>query len=210
MTTKIFISYRRADEPGYASAIHIKLTQFFDREDVFMDVAKGIPIGARFREVIEASVRACDVMLVIIGPEWTNLLVDRSNGEAIDYIELETRLALQLDKQVIPVLVADAQPPEKADLPETLWPLTEIQAHQVRPESLSADILALINALKPQAPLWRRLLLPAGGGALAASFVGGFLYIDPMGLMGPQDRATCLTLTQANMSKVVECYQDFP
>src|SRR5262245_33469275 len=67
MPSRIFISYRRGDEPGFAHALYARLEQVFSNKQLFMDVEGGIPAGADFVEVLEAQVAQCDVLLALIG-----------------------------------------------------------------------------------------------------------------------------------------------
>ncbi len=43
----------------------------FGKKNVFKDV-DNIPVGMDFRAVIERALITCDIMLVIIGPDWLN------------------------------------------------------------------------------------------------------------------------------------------
>jgi hypothetical protein len=67
MAGKIFLSYRRNDSvAGFALALFNRLELTFPPENLFMDVEVGIKAGQDF----EREVSACDVMLVLIGPDW--------------------------------------------------------------------------------------------------------------------------------------------
>ena len=203
---KIFISYRRADERGYAQSLRAHLLQDFDANDIFMDVADGIPAGADFRQIIEQAVVACDTFLTVIGPKWADLLQERA-GQDTDWIELETRLALQLNKRVIPVLVNNATLPGRDALPETLHPLLARQAVALRPDSFEHDAARLTRELKPS----RRLPLVALGATALAVIIGGITayYWQP----APTDRASCLAALSpetAKMTEVAACYQNDP
>ena len=70
MSGKIFFSYRREDEPGFALALYSRLDQTFPSERLLMDFEGGTAAGQDFVQVLEDRVRACDVMLVLIGPKW--------------------------------------------------------------------------------------------------------------------------------------------
>jgi TIR domain len=73
MTGKIFLSYRREDSAaGFALALFNRLELTFPPENLFMDVEGGIKAGQDFVQVLEREVSACDVMLVLIGPDWLN------------------------------------------------------------------------------------------------------------------------------------------
>ena len=70
MTGKIFLNYWRKDTAGFAQALFARLEQTFRAESLFMGVEGGIKPGQDFVEALEEQVSACDVMLVLIGPNW--------------------------------------------------------------------------------------------------------------------------------------------
>ena len=69
MAGKIFINYRRDDSIGMAGRLHDRLAQTFGRDKLFMDVDH-IPAGVDFVAHLNNQVAACDVVLVVIGPNW--------------------------------------------------------------------------------------------------------------------------------------------
>ena len=73
MAGKIFINYRRNDDPGFTQALYQRLEDDFASEDLFMDVEGQIKPGDDFVEVLSGRVSAADVMLVVIGPRWADL-----------------------------------------------------------------------------------------------------------------------------------------
>jgi hypothetical protein len=77
MAGKIFVNYRRGDDPGYTQALYMRLENEFPADDLFMDVEGDIKPGDKFDEVINAQVAAADIMLVVIGPSWADLLAAR-------------------------------------------------------------------------------------------------------------------------------------
>jgi hypothetical protein len=79
MSGKIFFNCRRDDDPGYTQALYQRLEDEFASADLFMDVEGSIKPGDDFVEVLGAQVGACDVMLAIIGPRWSELLANRLN-----------------------------------------------------------------------------------------------------------------------------------
>jgi hypothetical protein len=123
MTGKIFLSYRREDTAWFATALFGRLEQSFPVENLFMDVEGGIKPGQDFVQVIEEQVRACDAMLVLIGPSWLTL-TDESGRPRIDnpddFIHIEVESALKFGKHVIPVLAHRTEMPRAEALPEHL------------------------------------------------------------------------------------------
>src|SRR5215470_13185793 len=104
MPGKIFINYRRDDDPGFTQALYQRLEDEFAAGDLFMDVEGHIKPGDDFVDVLNAQVAAADVLLTIIGPRWTELLAARA-GDPDDFETIEIKAALEQGKRVIPVLV---------------------------------------------------------------------------------------------------------
>ncbi|MDF1755763.1 MAG: toll/interleukin-1 receptor domain-containing protein [Verrucomicrobiales bacterium] len=121
-TPKLFLSYRRSDLNGHASAmvgrIHDRLQSHFGRDNVFMDV-DSIPPGVDFVEHLNHAVSKADVLLAVVGPNWVELLKARA-ADSDDFVKIEVKAALDRSIPVIPLLVGAAQMPSKQDLPEEL------------------------------------------------------------------------------------------
>lgn len=130
---KIFISYRRAeDNKSYiVGTIHERLAKVFGEKDIFRDTYD-IAGGSNWRDVLGREINTCQVMLVIIGPDWANLA--DSNGEKRlfnekDVTRWEVQTGLERSQEgkatVIPVLVLGARVPKADELPDVLRPLLE-------------------------------------------------------------------------------------
>jgi hypothetical protein len=146
----IFISYRRDDSAGYAGRLYDRLAAHFGAARVFMDV-EGIEPGTDFVEAIEAAVSSCQVLIVIIGDEWTRV-TDAAGRRRLDdpndFIRLETGAALQRGIRVVPVLVEGAVMPLADELPAELKPLTRRQAIEVSHKQWEASTGELIRTLE--------------------------------------------------------------
>jgi len=130
---KIFISYRRDDTLAFTGRLHDKLTDRFGRDQVFMDF-DNIPLGSDFREHLHVSLEKCDVLLAVIGPNWTGKVADANKNrlsDPADFVRLEIQVALERNIPIIPVLVGDATMPSEEDLPPDLKPLLYRQAAAV-------------------------------------------------------------------------------
>lgn len=143
---RIFLNYRRKDEPGYVQALYLALEREFGFNDVFMDIQDAILPGERFSQALRAGVAGCKIVLVIIGPRWLELLKLR-DGDG-DYVLQEITLAFASHKRIIPVLVGGVQMPSKDCLPRSLEGLAALQAIALRPDSFSSDSLRLISHLQ--------------------------------------------------------------
>jgi hypothetical protein len=151
MSGKIFLSYRREDEPGSALALYSRLDQTFPSERLLMDVEGGTAAGQDCIRVLEDQVSACDVMLVLIGPKWLTA-VDEMGRHRLDnphdFVRIEVEAALRLGKRVIPVLVHKTDMPHAEALPEPIRPLAWRQALGLTRERLNADAQGVIKALQ--------------------------------------------------------------
>ncbi len=148
---RIFLSYRRDDDPGYALALFGRLEQSLPIERLFMDVEGGIGPGHDFFRVIEDQVNTCDVMLVLIGSKWLNAIDEmgrRRLDNPQDFVRIEVESALRLGKRVIPLLVNKTEMPRADALPDPLKPLARRNAVRLTQERFKADAQGLIKALE--------------------------------------------------------------
>jgi formylglycine-generating enzyme required for sulfatase activity len=152
---KIFISYRRADSTYLVGRIRDRLIDAFGDQTVFRDL-DDIPAGVDFRTVLEKETNECDVMLVVIGPQWAGI-TDASGNKRLfnpkDYtlIEVETGLKRLGNGMVsvIPILVMNAQMPSSRELPESLEQLTFQNAISIRNDpDFNHDIEKLIRNIR--------------------------------------------------------------
>ena len=65
----IFISYRLSDSSDGTGRIYERLCRDFEADSIFKDQAS-IKGGSSFWEVIEQAISDCQIMLVIMGPNW--------------------------------------------------------------------------------------------------------------------------------------------
>ena len=142
----IFISYRREDTEGHAGRLFEGLRARFGDDSVFMDVV-AIEPGVDFRQVIDAKIAKCDVLLALIGRQW--LSAGDGNGvrridDAQDFVRLEIAAALKRGIPVIPVLVQGARMPSADQLPADLAFRNAVELTHARWES---DLGVLAKAL---------------------------------------------------------------
>jgi len=146
----IFISYRREEAEGYAGRLFDKLKEHFGRERVFMDV-DAIEPGVDFVDALNKALGSCDVLIAVIGRLW--LTVADAGGkrrldDPLDYIRLETKIALERDIKVIPVLIQDTLMPPEGELPDDLKKLARRQALKLSSDRWDYDIGRLIESLE--------------------------------------------------------------
>jgi outer membrane protein assembly factor BamD (BamD/ComL family) len=150
MAGKIFINYRRGDDPGFAQALLGRLEQSFSSDQLFIDVDNIAP-GLDFVHVLNERVAESDVLLAIIGKGWIQARDPegaRRLDDPNDFVRIEIESALNQNKRVIPVLVGEAQMPRPEELPETLRPLARRNAVRLTHERFRADTQGLVKALQ--------------------------------------------------------------
>ena len=134
---KIFISYRRASA-YLIGRIKARLITAFGDQSVFRDL-DDIPAGVDFRTILEKETNDCNIMLVVIGPQWAGVIDTQGNRRLFDpgdftRIEVETGLR-RLSKNnatVIPVLIMNSAMPAAQDMPESLRELSYQNAISIR------------------------------------------------------------------------------
>ena len=134
----IFISYRRDDAGGHAARIIFERLRFqFGEQCLFFDQV-AIEPGDHFPDRIEAAIRSAPVVLVVIGLDWLDSLNERATSGKIDFVQREVSIAVERKRnlndrvKIIPLLVAGAAMPERADLHgdvrESIAPLFDYEA----------------------------------------------------------------------------------
>ena len=146
----IFLSYRRDDASGWAGRLYEHLVAEWGPDQVFIDIDAIAP-GEDFREAIARTMQACDVVLVVIGPNWINARDHDGNRRLDDESDThrqEVVAALQADVRVVPVLVGGAAMPKLSELPEPLHDLAYRNAAVVADRRFASDVQTLQDTLK--------------------------------------------------------------
>jgi hypothetical protein len=141
---KVFISYRRGDAVALAGRLYDRLGSRIGVDSVFMD-QEDIPVGSNFAQTIYDSIARSDVVMVLIGPKWLELL--KMARESKDLVVEELATALEHKIPVIPVLLGDTSMPQESDLPGGIRGLVGFQALRLEPgERFSSDFERLMQA----------------------------------------------------------------
>src|ERR1700691_1890692 len=178
----IFINYRRDDAPGVAGRLGDRLAKSFSRGAIFMDVDAMRP-GFDFVKQLEEQVSKCDVLLAIIGPNWSKATDEKGQRRLDsdrDYVRIEIASALKREIPVIPVLVNGAVMPPEGDLPDDLKPLINRHALELRHTRFDDDSAPIIDGLTRVLPQKTKWPLIAGGAGLVAAVVIGGILLWPM------------------------------
>jgi len=153
----VFISYRRNDNRMTVAVLQKALRDRPDIAKVFRDVDE-IGYGDDFVAVIDEALHAADVVLLIIGPRWCELLQARLTG--VDWVRHEVAQALRLRAaspadpareqplRVIPVLIGGASPPPEDQVPAELAPLCRLSMMPFDESSEGASINTLLERIQ--------------------------------------------------------------
>jgi hypothetical protein len=145
----VFISYRRQTAAGEARALFNDLVMRLGKGSVFMDV-DSIALGRDFRRELEKTLASCDLMLVLIDREWTDIKDEagrtRLNNPA-DFVRLEIETALRRDIIVTPVLVNGAHMPDAEQLPAEIKDLAYRNAFELSHNRWESDVEEMIKRL---------------------------------------------------------------
>lgn len=107
--------------------------------------------------MIDRALAQADTLLVVIGREWLTAGAaagQRRLNDPQDFVRLEVESALAHGIRVLPVLMRGAVMPAAGELPESLQPLTRIQAHELSDSRWDYDVRRLIEILDSRSG-WR-------------------------------------------------------
>lgn len=172
--SRIFISYRRAENSKDALALFERLARQFGTDAVFMDV-EGIALGADFQEVLDRTLDTCSAMLLLMGRDWAELK-DESGARRLDdpndFVRIEVATALGRRIPLIPVFIDGARMPKGDRLPAELSALPRRQGMPLDHINWKAQTQQLIAALE------RWLQPQPGGGDAPAARKPGTVFRD--------------------------------
>ena len=170
----IFISYRRNDAAGHSGRLFDALGRELGEGEVFRDV-QSIAAGEDFMESIGSAISKAEGVIVLVGPDWLAAGADGAPRiqAANDIVRAEVRLALELKKRVVPVLVGGARMPGQAQLPEDIRAFARCNAVELSEARWDYDAGRLLKALGHEARALGKAGLPwlamAGAGLAAAT-----------------------------------------
>jgi hypothetical protein len=149
----IFISYRRDDSIISAKLVHNELVARFGAEQVFMDI-EGIGYGDDFVQTIDSHLESADVVLVVIGPSWVEMIEARLHGD--DWVRHEVARALKLyadsgggsngRPRILPLLVDKCKEPS-VTLPPDMASLQRLNMFKFDERALKASVNTLVEAI---------------------------------------------------------------
>jgi hypothetical protein len=148
----IFVSYRKQGEDK-ARALHLTedLREAFGSDAVFLD--DRATILGKFGGALDAQLRACRALIVVIGPTWIERLEDLSAPG--DWVHREIETGLQRGILIVPVLVDGANMPQRKQLPPALTGLLDFQAMPIYTRHWKENVEVLTDALAEELGLRR-------------------------------------------------------
>jgi tetratricopeptide (TPR) repeat protein len=150
----IFINYRGDDSQTAARLIDRELAARFGDDRVFLD-CRSIRAGSDFVEELLLGLRACSVLLVVIGPRWLTITTKagrRRIDDPKDWLHREIVEAFKHRLRVIPVLTDGAALPAEADLPEDIAGLSRRQYVPLRRRYTTVDLDFLVKQITEADP----------------------------------------------------------
>jgi formylglycine-generating enzyme required for sulfatase activity len=145
----IFISYRRGDSEGQATALSLELANYIGDKAVFMDV-DSIPLGRDFRQSLRDSLESCDAFLALIGPNWLeskDAAGKRRLDDPTDFVRQEIATALKRNIPVTPVLLQGAKMPAEQSLPDDLKDLAFRNGFELSHTRWRSDVGEMVQRL---------------------------------------------------------------
>jgi tetratricopeptide (TPR) repeat protein len=152
--SSVFINYRGEDSDTAAVLIDRELAARFGSDRVFLD-SRSIPAGTDFVEELLGRLRACSVLVVVIGRRWltaTDAAGRRRVDNPQDWTRREIAEALAAGLRVIPVLTDNVALPAETDLPRDIAGLSRRQYVPLRRRYASVDLAFLVERITEADP----------------------------------------------------------
>jgi hypothetical protein len=119
----------------------------FGKDLVFQDI-EDIKPGEDFLQDVRRAIESAEVVLVIIGPEWTKGKLGQRLHQPRDVVRQEVALSLNSTATVIPILVGGAGMPLADQLPQSIKKLSTRNAATLRDSRWRVDIASLIERIR--------------------------------------------------------------
>ncbi|MBI5927855.1 MAG: SUMF1/EgtB/PvdO family nonheme iron enzyme [Chloroflexi bacterium] len=147
---KLFVNYRRADDPDFVQHMRTWFMIRYGRENVFMDFDT-IPEFARFEDFIREKVRESDAIVAVIGHNWLKLLREKEHSERPDYVRIELEEALKHNKVIAPICIKGASVPPTEEVPSSLRPIFRRNVATLRDgRDILEDMQRILDSLETQ------------------------------------------------------------
>ena len=122
---RIYISHRPEDSSrNEVLIIRQHLSDAFGADNILESTGSNIEIITQLERLVES----CDVVLIVIGRYWLNMIDEegmRLLDDRFDPIRVEIETALRVAKPIKVLLTDGSQLPQKENFPKTLQPLSD-------------------------------------------------------------------------------------
>lgn len=175
---RIFISYRRSDSSDITQRIWESLAGIWGEENVIKDTDSFVA-GPDFRDQISRAILRCDVVLAIIGQNWSGIDSDTVQSRLFDEsdpVRTEIEEAMNYQKVIIPVLVNAREMPKSSELPDNIKQLRYCNAVRIRDDSNFGNDMKKLNGYFVHPDVIDRM----GKGALPSDV---YVFEDPKGIL---------------------------
>ncbi len=151
---KLFISHRRDDHLDDSLFLKLSLVIEFGEGNVFFDQSSILP-GEEYLRTIPVRVKECDILVVVIGPDWVPL-IQRHAIKELDYVRLEIVTALALNKYIVPVRLRDVPLPKEEEVHYQVAKIFRSNVAQVREPRDSLEVKSLAARILQGYGEWRK------------------------------------------------------
>jgi hypothetical protein len=195
---KIFISYRRTEAEYPAGALGRELRRHFGDQQIFRDkedMGGGVPWKQQLLHEIDKD----SALLVLMGKDWANAK-DVHGVRRLDCLDDALRLeigdGINDGAAIFPVLLENAQIPDRSELPPELRRLPEFNALKLRDGDWKQDVEAICRTLvrigfkpvgsAPETPLGEQPAKTPGlkRGANVSRVIGAALIVSTIAIVG--------------------------
>ncbi|MBR0898539.1 toll/interleukin-1 receptor domain-containing protein [Bradyrhizobium tropiciagri] len=160
---KAFISYRRRDayvsfKNGEAdNSLVIGLQGALRKagfNEVFLDTGN-IEISEDYKTKIYDAVSDADLVVAVVGNRWLDILREKEKSGEYDILLDEIKIALDREKEIVPLLVDGASMPNESDLPESIRPFHDRNAQSTKSADFEQKIVGPMARIAGKIT-WRR------------------------------------------------------
>ncbi len=129
---RLFISYRRVDAEHAAQRVRAVMRARFGDDAVFID--RDIPAGTDWAQYLNERLESATDVIVLVGDVFINELRARGSGapgqagDSTDWLKTEIRTALDMKKNIYPVVIGRQDMPDSGQLPSDIGAFARAQA----------------------------------------------------------------------------------
>jgi hypothetical protein len=139
----IFLNYRRGPQTVTVGALAERLAHYFGADQIFVD--HQMTPGTEYPAELEARLLGSDVLVAVIHDGWTD---EFTRPRPKDWVRFEIAIALTNKIPIVPVLLEEADAPQRHELPENIGKLTLRQMTRVQGATFGADVERLVLELE--------------------------------------------------------------